>query len=167
MYGQLVGINLNDFRRATEGRSELRELFGRPYTACFLWAAARIIQAAMIANNSERFAFFHEINDYKEDACRAFDFLKKNLNPKSNFLTLSFGDKGEYVPLQAADVLAYEGNKRLRDIKRPERRAFSVLARDKLLSFRYFDKSNIGGLMEGIKEIQMDIIRSNLRVLGR
>jgi hypothetical protein len=36
------------------------------------------------------------------------------MNPNEVITSLTFGSKAAYTPLQAADVLAYEGNKRLR-----------------------------------------------------
>jgi len=75
---------------------------------------------------NRRLAFFHETNDYEASAKRSFEFVK--INPKyvgKNELT--FAGKDDFVPLQAADVLAYEGNKRIRNIDKKPRRAWSAI----------------------------------------
>jgi hypothetical protein len=62
-----------------------------------------------------RLAFFHEVNAYQGSAKNSFEFIKLNPKNTSQVMSLTFGGKDDYVPLQAADILAYEGNKRLRD----------------------------------------------------
>jgi hypothetical protein len=82
-------------------------------------------------------------------------YLKSEVNPMGTRLSLTFGDKADYVPLQAADVLAYEGNKRLRDLSRPKRRAFRALDPDESrLILALYDKSNMPVMIQTLREIQ-------------
>jgi hypothetical protein len=52
------------------------------------------------------------------------------------------------MPLQAADVLAYEGNKRLRDVDRPTRRAWTAInPNSDRIRVRYYGKHNMNRLV--------------------
>lgn len=55
--------------------------------------------------DTQRVAFFHECNDDKEDAKAAFAYVKAQRNLSNRPISLTFGGKDDYVPLQAADVL--------------------------------------------------------------
>jgi hypothetical protein len=37
--GIVIGIHMDEFRKAMAGRDDLRESLGEPYTACFQWVA--------------------------------------------------------------------------------------------------------------------------------
>jgi hypothetical protein len=45
-----------------------------------------------------------------------FKWIKEHGNPLGTMIGLQFADKKDMVPLQAADILGYKGNKRLRAI---------------------------------------------------
>ena len=125
--GVVIGIRLHEFEKAMKPHPELSEMFGTPYTACFHWTVQRIMNLMEQVGNNERIAFFHETNDYQGEAIDAFKFIKEQRTKHKSIMSLTFGTKDDYVPLQAADVLAYEGNKKLRNPYGYERRAFSVL----------------------------------------
>lgn len=73
--------------------------------------------------------FVHEVNDFKGEAIRAFDYVKTTLNPRRIPMTLKFGTKLEFPPLQAADVFAYEGGKFVKIPIGKPRRAWTALDR--------------------------------------
>jgi hypothetical protein len=98
--------------------------------------------------------FYHEINDYQREALESFTFVKQNYNQNNVQLTMAFGSKNDYTPLQAADVLAYEGNKRLRDPSRPERRPWRELSHDKRLVAKHYGRDNIADLARRLEKIQ-------------
>ena len=127
VYGCIVGINLREFETAMVGHDDLRKVFGTPYVACFHWAIQLIMNLGAEAGNNERMGFIHEFNDYRREALEAFAWIKQHGNPTNRIVGLQFAEKHDYIPLQAADVLAYEGNKRIRDPDRPERRAWTAL----------------------------------------
>jgi hypothetical protein len=80
-------------------------------------------------------------NEYQAEASESFEWVKKNGNASNVDMRLKFGTKRDYVPLQAADVLAYEGNRRLRDPSRPERRAFKALSpENERLHVKYLER---------------------------
>jgi hypothetical protein len=59
------------------------------------------------------------------------------------------------VPLQAADVLAYEGNHRLRDLTAPDRRPWIALDPDNSRSLAaYYGKDNMVDLVTRLELIR-------------
>jgi Protein of unknown function (DUF3800) len=161
--GFVIGISLDDFNNALASRADLRGLFGTPYTACFQWIIQSIINRAIEFGNTERIAFFHENNDYHAEAFEAFDWVKKHRNPGERGVTLTFGAKEDFPPLQAADVLAYEGNKRLRDLSRPCRRAWTALKPAKNIRYLYYDRENIPTIIPILEDMRAD--RAGLKVV--
>jgi Protein of unknown function (DUF3800) len=119
--GVAVGIHMGAFRTAMESRPELLAMFGTPYTACFQWAVQTFLAMMDENNDTQRVAFYHECNDYQEEARAAFAYVEAQRKLLSTRRSLTFGGKGDFVPLQAADVLAYESNHKLRDPSKPTR----------------------------------------------
>jgi|ERR1700722_759781 len=148
MAGIVIGIQLKEFAAALKGHPEILEMFGTPYTACFQWAISVITEFATNFGKSERMAFVHEVNDYKGEVFKAFDFVKEYLNPRSIPMTLAFGSKEDYTPLQAADVLAYEGGKFLKNPFGTPRRAWTAIDPEKkLVSARRYAEGNMAQLI--------------------
>jgi len=56
--------------------------------------------------------------------------MERVYNPQNARMSFTFGSKERFVPLQAADVLAYEANKRLRRSDTPNRQALDALRPD-------------------------------------
>jgi hypothetical protein len=142
--GFVIGIYMPAFVQAIDAVPEVRELFGSPYDACFQWCVQRIIDFHNRARSSGRLAFFHEVNDSQAECQRSFSEIKADPKITSREMTLAFAAKGDAVPLQAADVLAYEGNKRMRDIHKPHiRRAWKAInpQGDRVL-FQYYGDDN-------------------------
>jgi hypothetical protein len=44
--GIVIGIHMDEFRKAMAGRDDLRESLGEPYTACFQWVTQAIVNIA-------------------------------------------------------------------------------------------------------------------------
>jgi len=99
----------------------------------------------------ERVAFVHEINDSRKEALDAFAYVKEHFNWHKSPITLSFGSKADYPPLQAADVLAYEGGKFLKNPTGTLRRAWTALDPDKtrIIAQRY-GKDNVDKLISSL-----------------
>jgi hypothetical protein len=153
--GVVVGIQMHEFEKAMKGRDDLRPLFGTPYTACFQWVVQIIMNFAIGASSRERIGFVHELNDYRQEALESFNWIKRNGNPLGTIIGLQFADKKDYVPLQAADILAYEGNKRLRDPNRRERRSWTALDPDQTRIFAaYYGRENMTDLISRLELIR-------------
>jgi hypothetical protein len=153
--GVVVGIQMDEFEKAIKGRDDLRPLFGTPYAACFQWVVQIIMNFAIGAGSRERIGFVHELNDYRHEALESFSWIKKHGNPLRTIMGLQFAEKTDYTPLQAADILAYEGNKRLHDPNRRERRSWTALDPDKTRIFAaYYGRDNMIDLTERLELIR-------------
>ncbi len=119
-------------------------MLGNPYGACLHWVMATILDEKAKSGNGERIAFFHETNDFKREAWDTFEHMERQYNPLGCRMSFAFGRKDEFVPLQAADVLAYEANKRIRSSKNRNRRALDALHPESgYLDLRLYDRENL------------------------
>jgi hypothetical protein len=125
--GVAVGIHMKAFDAAMQPHPELRAMFGTPYTACFQWTVETFLQMMDEKGSTQRVAFFHESNDYEAEANAAFAYVEQQRRITKRPISLTFGGKGDFVPLQAADVLAYEANHTLRDPLKPTRPAWEAI----------------------------------------
>jgi hypothetical protein len=70
-------------------------------------------------------------------------------------MSLTFGSKSDYVPLQAADIIAYDGNKRLRNPNATERKAWTALDPDKTrISLKHYGSNNMGLLISSLRSFR-------------
>jgi hypothetical protein len=154
-----AGIVLKDFDALIDKDDPAREYLGTPYGACFHWLVQTILEDLQEASDhKQRLVFFHETNDFKNDALQTFAIVKES-NPLRS-LSLTFGTKEQFVPLQAADILAYEANKRLRKPKsEPNRRAFAALKIEGRGRLRYYDKENLPELIRLMRQANAQFIR--------
>jgi hypothetical protein len=157
--GMVIGVQLKDLAEALKDRPELMEMFGEPYTACFQWAVSTIMELANKHSRGTRMAFVHEVNDFKGEAMKAFQYVRDNLNPRGIKMTLRFGSKADYSPLQAADVLAYEGGKFLKNPNGVPRRAWTALDPDKsrIIAKRY-GKENMPELIKLLSDFREKLL---------
>lgn len=157
--GIVIGIHMDEFRKALTGRDDLRKIFGSPYAACFQWVVQAIMNMQAEHGSNERIAFIHERNDYQQEAREGFKWIQQYGNPQRSRISLEFGDKATHVPLQAADILAYEGNKRIRDPERRERRPWIAL-KEAVLAAHYGQKNmaNLISRLEKIRDGKIDEI---------
>jgi len=134
------------------GRDDLRPYFGTPYTACFHWLVQIVLSLAQGAENSERIAFYHETNQYRGEAVQSFRWIQENGNRGGNRISLTFGGKEDFIALQAADTLAYEANKRLRDNDRPDRTSWAALGATRFVT--QYGAENMGELITILEQIR-------------
>lgn len=146
-----VAIHLGDYAEAVKDKPDVREAIGEPYGACLQWVLTTLLRAKAEYGNREQIAFFHERNDFHADAMRAFDYVVERWNIGAR-CSLTFGSKERYVPLQAADIYAYEANKRLRNPTAPNRRALDALVPDKSRArLRYLNRENLPEMIARIE----------------
>jgi hypothetical protein len=157
--GIVIGIHLKDFEAALKGHPELIEMFGTPYTACFQWAISIVMDIARDHGKGERMAFVHEVNDYKGECFKAFEYVRDNLNPRKIQMSLAFAGKRDFPPLQAADILAYEGGKFLKNPTGTPRRAFTALDPDKTrIIARRYGKDNMPELIRLLSDFRVKLL---------
>ena len=111
--------------------SFLREGVNTPYMFSFQLAVQKCLFHLDMHGNKDSIAFIHEDNDYKGEALRCFDWIKHGSWHAPREMTLTFAPKSKATPLQAADIFAYEGNKRMRNINSPERKAWRAINPDR------------------------------------
>ena len=161
--GMAAGINMRDFNEALSGRPDLVDLFGSPYITCFQWVVQQIVDLADNAHGHQTLAFFHEQNDFQVEALKAFEWVRQSRKNHRGDMAIAFGSKERYVPLQAADMLAYEANKRLRDpTKTTVRRSLEALDPDrKRVSIVGYAKPNMPWLVK-----RLDLMAKEIKTFG-
>jgi hypothetical protein len=152
--GVVIGLHMDEFRKAMIGRDDLREIFGTPYTACFHWVAQTIVNIANELGSLDRIGFVHECNDYQHEALESFSWIRRNGNPAARVIGIQFVGKQDYVPLQAADTLSYEGNKRMREPSRPPRRPWRRLNPDERIIAKHYGRENMADLIDRLEKIR-------------
>lgn len=153
--GVSASIDMRDFNLAIGSRPELLRVFSTPYNACFHWLVMSLADYAHRAGTEPRFALVHETNSMKAQAVEGFDWVRAN-SPFGNgktLVSLSFADKTEFVPLQAADILAFEVNKRLKNLTGKPRKAWLALKGDTHVASQYYNKNNMHKLVADLEKI--------------
>jgi hypothetical protein len=152
--GIVIGVHMAEFRRAMAGHGDLAPFFGTPYAACFHWVVQTLMYLQARTGNRERIVFVHENNDYQHEVLESFNYIKSRANPNRISLGILFGDKASHPPLQAADILAYEGNKRMRDPHRPERQPWRLLNPYRRIVSAQYGRHNIPQLIANLRRIK-------------
>jgi hypothetical protein len=149
--GMVIGVHMDEYRRVMTGREDLAGAFGTVYGACFQWLIQTLLLLQARTGNREKITFVHERNDYEQEATQSFDYVRHYTNPQQTQLALMFGEKARHLPLQTADILAYEGNRRLRDPTRPERRPWTVLNPDRRIFHAHYGRDNMAELVRRLE----------------
>jgi|SRR5580658_9737746 hypothetical protein len=100
-----------------------RTIIGNPYELCFqhlVIQAAKKAQAFLGEDKSENIAYVFERNPRWEVLIHSMysKLLAEGAGPKYRMGTLTFAEKREFIPLQAADRLAYETYKYVAELER-------------------------------------------------
>jgi hypothetical protein len=90
--------------------------FDHPYHFCFQMFFARFMEL-LTSEVDKRFAkrrfkekvafVFDQQRQFEEIATSGFHVLKDVLDPENRLASITFGSKEDYIPLQAADLLAF------------------------------------------------------------
>jgi Protein of unknown function (DUF3800) len=90
--------------------------FDHPYHFCFQMFFARFMDL-LTSETDKRFAkhrfkekvafVFEQQHQFEDIASAGFHILKDVLDPANRLASLTFGSKEDYIPLQAADLLAF------------------------------------------------------------
>lgn len=154
IFGVVIALNKKEFQKATEGKEELLKALGNPYTSCFHWLVQSILELSK-PSKKETLKFVHENNSYEKEAKASFEFISKNANPNKMPMRLLFGGKLEQMPLQTADILAYEAYKRFQEPDKPERKPWQIL-RPKVAAV-HIGKHNMDKIIQSLEEIVKNI----------
>lgn len=159
--GIAMAIALRDYEAATGGEEWPDDLADSPYAVCFQWLLREIVENAQKANSREAIAIVHENNDFKKDADAAFDWVKENWDLNDNLHSLTFAPKEKYVPLQAADVLAFEAGKAVLSEGRLPRRSLSAIApRGKRPIIKRYNKNNMALFVATMRALRASVSSS-------
>jgi hypothetical protein len=107
-----VGVDADIWRNLPRER---RTVFGDAQQFCFMRIMRRVVERLELAAEPETIQiFFDRDMEYARPRLRFFDqILKMDRIAAGRIAALSFGDAKLYLPLQAADVLAWETRKQL------------------------------------------------------
>ena len=125
--GHVMGIKNDDLARVQAELPRTMNAISSPYITCLQLALTRTLNYLNEHDTNDRIAFVHENNDHMGEALACFEWLKARPEYKDRRMTFTFAGKKDAPPLQAADCFAYEGNKRIRKIDGPERRAWRAM----------------------------------------
>jgi hypothetical protein len=157
LIGLAVAINMRDLDVALRGKPHLGELFGSAYGLCFHCVVQSVIETVEKNSNNQSLSFVHETNDFQVEALEAFSEIKKSRKRHSGGMAIAFADKDKFVPLQAADVLAYEANKKCRNPSKPvNRRSLEALGKG-TISIRAFTAENMPWLVSRLEVIAEEV----------
>lgn len=138
--GMAVAMIHADFDELAAEYPNIKLALGTPYTCCFHWLMAMVVERLNLPDPHWHLGCIHENNDYQHEALEAWNYIKSEKDVASRLGTLTFATKEECVPLQAADVLAWEAQKRLADQERPERKSLTALREGDKLSIQTLDR---------------------------
>jgi hypothetical protein len=158
LLGIAIAINMRDLRAAVSTKPHLLEFFGSPYGLCFHCVVQQVIETAETVGDNQSLAFIHETNDFQVEALQAFNEIKASRAKHRGGMTIAFADKSRYVPLQAADVLAYEANKKGRNPHGPtNRRSLEAIAGKDRINIRGFSEINMPWLVSRLETMIEEI----------
>lgn len=142
--GNVVGFQNEALERVRRIFPKIDRVLESTYEVCFLMALTLFLDQMKRLGIHDRIAVVHEDNDFKSEALAAFEWLKMHSEHKDRTMSLTFASKGDAVPLQAADILSYEGNKRIRNLDKKERRAWRAINPDRShIGLHYYNQQAI------------------------
>lgn len=156
--GRFSGIHLKAYGLAMKDCDEISDKFGEPYFACVYWTFKKIFEAVS-RSNSRKIEIIHESGDFHKEILEAFEFVKTKFPDIES--TLEFGTKAEYVPLQAADLVAYEGFKYLDNGSAPRKPMRALDPTGKRMFLSVYDIDTAWQLAELVKDQVGALIRKS------
>ncbi len=142
LHGVAGAIVMREYKEAVTGESEFLEEKWAPYIVC-----QQLCYQKILKKTATDVAFVHDRQEEYDYPAQQWFFEYKDAHPEhaDRMKSVTFSSKKDYLPLQAADLLAYETAKglhnRLYDSERPHRKSMLALARKKRLDGGFFDKN--------------------------
>lgn len=145
--GQGYAVVNQDWDDALQGHDLLRSLMGTPYMGCVQRVLEILLELFRPMPMDHRIAVFFENNDSSGDILRLWNNWLKKHDPQDRLITVNFGGKKDFVPLQAADAFAYEVYKELDNLRfdkgRPRRKSLEVMDSVGNIRARIWDRQNL------------------------
>jgi hypothetical protein len=138
-WGVAVAMVKAEFDEGLRGYPKTREALGDPYGCCFNWLISIVLERIQEMGREVRLEFIHEDNDYTATAQETWKAICQRDTYKQ-LASFSFAPKSEFVGLQAADVFAWEAQKRLAEPERPERKSLSALRSKKSIELQFINR---------------------------
>lgn len=123
IWGVSAAVNLRHYEEFMPRMVKARQKYAKPYFLAFqhlVEMMALKLSEAEIVGPSDRIAyFFDEQTEYQGRAKEIFSSLTKDgdLEYTNRVGSITFDDSRRFLPLQAADILAYENLRYLRDYR--------------------------------------------------
>lgn len=131
-----------------------------PYLGCFHRVIERLLMAFEPHPPEDQIALFCEDNDFKGEIGKIWDYWLKKRDSQNRLVSLTFGRKTDFVPLQAADALAYEAYKALdnqRFGKGRKRKSLEIMGSTNNIHVFYFDKENLPRTVAHLEEVRASL----------
>jgi len=158
IYGVVAAINRDEFSQAISGDPNAERLAGSEYQICLQLGLERLASGLRSVENMDRLAIFHETNDFQGAAIKIFDRFRRGEEALGRKVSYAFAGKNDATPLQAADVMAYEANKRARNFDAAERRAWRAMNTERnKVEFISFGEREVKAISRRISEGTMDL----------
>jgi Protein of unknown function (DUF3800) len=145
--GHGYGIVNRDWADAIKGHDRLRALMGKPFMLCVQRLMEILLQYFRPLPSDHRVAVFFEDNDFKGEITKLWDNWLKPHDPQDRLISLNFAGKRDFVPLQAADFLAYESYKEIDRVRfdrpRPKRKSLELVEAAGNVRALMWDRENL------------------------
>lgn len=151
--GISIGIDMKSYRDAIEHRPDLNEHFGSPYLACFGWLLQDIVEDIEKSGIDREFHIFHEENQFKEDVISRYKWIVNNIPGGKRCSGLSFAKKSDCIPLQAADILAYETHHKIKNPSKNRKSWDSLHSNGAHIKSLYYGPKNMDHLVKTLEEM--------------
>ena len=148
----VAALDKTGLKHALAARPDVLQYFGDAfaYRACLQWVLLRTWER-LEREGFKDIAFFHETNQYASIATDVFvDVQKRFPNSAANF---TMADKCKWVPLQCADILAYEGNHQMRDTSKARKPLDAIDPTRTRISYVYLREGALGELADILIEL--------------
>jgi len=151
--GISIGIDMKSYWDAISDRPDLNEHFGNPYLACFGWLLQDIAEDIEKSGIDRGFHIFHEENQFKEDAIYRHKWIVNNIPGGERCFGLSFAKKSDCIPLQAADILAYETHHKIKNPHQNRKSWDALHSNGAHIKSLYYGPKNMGHLVKRLEEM--------------
>jgi hypothetical protein len=152
-----VGMYPRDYEKTISRHG--RRMFGNPYIACFKTAVVMIAHEMELIGlpREDQFSVIFDRNDFELDAVKIFYGLKDNpVWPlRHRLATCTPGNWEDFVPLQCADMIAYDTYRLLDDknsgMQRTRKSLESLYSKNGFMGF-YFEQDILRSFKKPLEE---------------